>query len=59
MTLAYDAFERRHIGPSSEQEKLMLAELGFEKIEELIAQIVPASIAMGERLEEILPPPRH
>ena len=57
MTLAYDAFERRHIGPSLEQEKLMLAELGFDKIEEFIAQIVPTSIAMGERLEEILPPP--
>ena len=35
----------------------MLAELGFEKIEEFIAQIVPASIAMGERLDGILPPP--
>ncbi len=57
MTLSYDAFERRHIGPSSEQEKLMLSELGFETIEEFTAQVVPSSIAMGQRLEAILPSP--
>lgn len=57
MTVSYEAFERRHIGPSSEQAKLMLAELGFRTIEEFIAQVVPSSIAMGQRLEEILPPP--
>ncbi|MDP1711878.1 MAG: aminomethyl-transferring glycine dehydrogenase [Candidatus Nanopelagicaceae bacterium] len=57
MTVSYEAFERRHIGPSSEQEKIMLAELGFKTIEEFIAQVVPSSIAMGQRLEEILPPP--
>lgn len=57
MTMSYEGFERRHIGPSSEQEKLMLAELGFETIEEFIDQVLPSSIAMGQRLEEILPPP--
>lgn len=57
MTVSYEAFERRHIGPSSEQEKLMLAELGFKTIEDFIAQVVPSSIAMGQRLEDILPPP--
>lgn len=57
MTMSYEGFERRHIGPSSAQEKLMLAELGFETIEEFIDQVLPSSIAMRQRLEEILPPP--
>lgn len=60
MTLSYDAneaFERRHIGPSSDQEKYMLDELGFDTIDKFIAKVVPSSIAMAQRLGEILPSP--
>ena len=60
MTLSYDAneaFERRHIGPSSDQEKFMLGELGFDSLEKFISKVVPSSIAMGQRLDEILPSP--
>jgi glycine dehydrogenase len=60
MTLSYDAneaFERRHIGPSSEQEKYMLGELGFDSLEKFISKVVPSSIAMGRRLGDILPSP--
>lgn len=60
MTLSYDAneaFERRHIGPSSDQEKYMLGELGFDTLEKFIAKVVPSSIAMAQRLGEILPSP--
>lgn len=52
-----EGFERRHIGPSSDQEKLMLQELGFDSLEKFISKVVPSSIAMGERLGEILPSP--
>ena len=60
MTLSYDAneaFERRHIGPSSDQEKFMLGELGFASLEKFISKVVPSSIAMGARLGDILPSP--
>jgi glycine dehydrogenase len=60
MTLSYDAneaFERRHIGPSSDQEKFMLGELGFDSLEKFISKVVPSSIAMGRRLSDILPSP--
>lgn len=58
MTLSYDAneaFERRHIGPSADQEKFMLEELGFASLEKFISKVVPSSIAMGQRLGDILP----
>ncbi|HEX7404875.1 MAG TPA: aminomethyl-transferring glycine dehydrogenase [Candidatus Nanopelagicaceae bacterium] len=56
MTLRYEAFEKRHIGPSLDQEATMLKELGFASLKEFILKVVPANIAMGQRLEEILPP---
>jgi glycine dehydrogenase len=57
LTLRYEAFEKRHIGPSLDQETTMLAELGFASLKELIKEVVPANIVMGQKLEEILPPP--
>lgn len=34
----------------------MLKELGFASLKEFIVKVVPANIAMGQKLEEILPP---
>jgi len=56
LTLRYEAFEKRHIGPSLDQEATMLKELGFASLKEFILKVVPANIAMGQKLEEILPP---
>jgi glycine dehydrogenase len=39
-----DTFVRRHVGPDAAQERAMLATLGYEKIEQLIADTIPASI---------------
>ena len=55
MVLPYDAFEKRHIGPSSDQEKFMLTELGFASMHDFISKVVPSSIAMAQRLEDLLP----
>ncbi len=55
MEFSYDAFESRHIGPSSEQEKLMLKELGFSSLSEFISKVVPTSIASAKKLSELLP----
>ena len=52
-----EGFERRHIGPSSDQEKFMLGELGFDSLDKFISKVVPSSIAMGQRLADILPSP--
>ena len=52
-----EAFERRHIGPSLDQENFMLGELGFDSLEKFISQVLPSSIVMGQRLSDILPSP--
>jgi glycine dehydrogenase len=39
-----DTFARRHIGPSEAEQQAMLAALGLESLEELVAATVPASI---------------
>lgn len=52
-----EGFEKRHIGPSVDQEKYMLDELGFESLEKFISKVLPSSIAMGQRLGDILPSP--
>ena len=36
-----DSFARRHIGPSDEEVRAMLRELGFERLEALIDGTVP------------------
>ena len=45
-----DAFALRHIGPRPEQITAMLAALGFERLEDLSAAAVPASIRSGRSL---------
>jgi len=54
---AYDAFSRRHIGPSESQSQKMLEELGYSTLESFISDVVPASIATLEKLEKHLPTP--
>jgi glycine dehydrogenase len=56
LTLRYEAFEKRHIGPSLDQEAAMLEELGFASMKDFIKKIVPSNIVMGQKLEEFLPP---
>lgn len=41
-------FIRRHIGPSEEDQKAMLKELGFNSLEEMARQIVPKNILQSE-----------
>jgi glycine dehydrogenase len=49
-----DAFVNRHIGPAPADVDQMLAALGVESLDELVAQTVPESIRLGRALE--LPP---
>ncbi len=51
----YDAFSRRHIGPSEDQAQTMLMELGYSSMADFIADVVPKNIAMTKRLSETLP----
>ncbi len=52
----YEAFSCRHIGPSHEQTQTMLMELGYSTLADFIADVVPANIAMAQKLESYLPP---
>ncbi len=52
----HENFESRHIGPSHEQEATMLLELGFADLDSFIKSVVPANIAMGKHLADVLPP---
>ncbi len=54
---SYDAFQHRHIGPSDDQASTMLIELGYSSLADFIADVVPANIAMSEKLEKHLPLP--
>ncbi|TRZ86220.1 MAG: aminomethyl-transferring glycine dehydrogenase subunit GcvPA, partial [Streptomycetaceae bacterium] len=56
--MTFDAFERRHIGPSIDQESTMLKELGYPSLENFISQVVPSSIAMTHALADLLPSAR-
>lgn len=51
----YDAFSRRHIGPSEDQAKTMLMELGYSTMSDFIADVVPQNIAISKKLQETLP----
>jgi glycine dehydrogenase len=46
----FNDFTRRHIGPSSADETVMLAELGMKSLDELIDKVVPASIRRDKPL---------
>jgi len=48
-------FVTRHIGPTPDEQRLMLALVGADSIDDLLAQTVPAAIADGTLH---LPPPR-
>ncbi|MBT2498883.1 aminomethyl-transferring glycine dehydrogenase [Agromyces sp. ISL-38] len=50
-----DAFGRRHIGTTPADHGRMLAEVGYESLDELMAAAVPSSIRMGEVLESAIP----
>lgn len=54
--LPSDTFVRRHIGPSDAEVDHMLAELGVDDLEALMAQTVPTSIRLPDALK--LGPPR-
>ena len=45
-----DSFARRHIGPSDEEVRAMLRELGFESLEALIDATVPKNIRFERQL---------
>jgi glycine dehydrogenase len=49
--LDMDTFARRHIGPGTAEIEKMLAALGYEDLDSLIDQAVPAHIRMGRPLE--------
>lgn len=44
-------FARRHIGPQGEERREMLDSLGYQTLDELIADIVPADIRMQDPLD--------
>ena len=54
MTLKYDAFERRHIGPTSVDEMLMLQALGYSDLESFIKDVVPGNIAIRGVIENAI-----
>lgn len=53
-----DAFAPRHIGPSASEQAAMLADLGLDSLESLVAQVIPdairhrAPLALPEALSE-------
>ncbi len=57
MNTTYEAFEHRHVGPTPDQVKTMLSELGYANLDAFIADVVPANIVMSEKLEAVLPAP--
>ena len=53
----YESFQRRHIGPTSPQEDLMLQALGYKNMHTFISDVVPSNIAMSKKLSDALPDP--
>ncbi len=50
----YDAFSRRHIGPTSSDEGAMLSYLGYLDLDSFIKDVVPANIAINGVIESTL-----
>jgi glycine dehydrogenase len=46
-----DTFVRRHIGPSDEEQRAMLATIGCSSLEQLVRETVPAAIRLGRELK--------
>ena len=44
-------FIQRHIGPSTEEQNIMLKELGYKNLDELIKNTVPENILLKDDLE--------
>ena len=44
-------FIQRHIGPSEEEQKIMLKELGFKNLDDLIENTVPEKILFKDELD--------
>jgi glycine dehydrogenase len=49
-TIDFDSFARRHIGPSNEEVRAMLGQLGFEDLDTLINGTVPKNIRLDRQL---------
>jgi glycine dehydrogenase len=47
----HSEFIMRHIGPRDEQVQRMLAEIGLESLDELVAQTIPRSIRIDDPLD--------
>lgn len=58
MSFEAESFIGRHIGPNSSNLQSMLAELGYTDLSAFTADVVPESIAMAQRLEDLLPAPQ-
>ncbi len=50
----YDAFSRRHIGPTSQDETAMLEYLGYSDLKSFICEVVPSNIAINGVIESTL-----
>ncbi len=55
MSFEHEAFEGRHIGPSEENVSTMLSLLGYKDLDSFTKAVVPASIAISEHIEKVLP----
>ena len=49
-TIDIDSFARRHIGPSEEEVRAMLREVGFKDLDSLIDAAVPKNIRLDRQL---------
>ena len=58
MSFEAESFIGRHIGPNSSNVQAMLTELGYTDLSAFTADVVPESIAMAQRLEDLLPAPQ-
>ena len=52
-----DRFDRRHIGIDSAAQAHMLATVGYDSVDALLADAVPSAIAMGDVLNSVIPEP--
>ncbi|GAA2748947.1 aminomethyl-transferring glycine dehydrogenase [Amnibacterium kyonggiense] len=52
----HDAFQRRHIGTTPDAQAAMLAAVGVDSTDELMARAVPSAIALADDAPSALPP---
>lgn len=46
-----DLFEKRHLGPSAEDQQVMLKEIGYDSLEDLVGATVPEKIRLQKDLQ--------